>query len=96
MTATEDNDVPDEIREITRHLLAGEAQGKADLLKCAEWWCKNTTEDNVITDLIVLELYLRREPLTPHERERLEDERDMAIYHLKGEYPTLVPGHGEE
>lgn len=85
------DEIPDEIAQITRQLLAGDGVQKVDLFRCGEWWCKHAGEDNVVSDLIGLELYIRREPLTPHEKERIEDERDMVIYHLRDDYPQIIP-----
>jgi hypothetical protein len=85
------DEIPPEVRETTERLLAGDERGKADLLACAEWWCRNESEDNVVTELAVAQLYVMQEPPTPHEHEQLEDKRDETIYHLRTYAPELVP-----
>lgn len=87
------DDIPAGISGITKRLLAGKPCEKADLLSCAEWWCRNISEDNVVTELAVMQVYFSSNIPTPHEREGLEDERDEAIYHLRDDFPSLIPDH---
>lgn len=91
MTDVSTDEIPINIRETTERLLTGERCEKADLLACAEWWCRNSSEDNVVTELAVLQLYFARGMPTPHEREQLKSERDEAKYHLREDFPSLVP-----
>jgi hypothetical protein len=91
MTDVSADEIPVNIRETTGRLLAGEHCKKVDLLACAEWWCRNSSEDNVVTELAIFQLYFARDMPTPHERERLKDERDEARYHLREDLPSLVP-----
>ena len=91
MTDVTADDIPPEVRETTERLLAGKDCEMVDILACAEWWCRHSSEDNVITELAVSQAYFARDVPTPHERERLDDERDEAVFHLRPSLPSLVP-----
>lgn len=85
------DDLPAEVRETTKEVLAGDQLSKSDLLHTADWWCRYTEADNVVTALCIKELSTMLDAPTPHHLEELRDARDLAIYHLKVEHPALVP-----
>lgn len=91
MTRFAVDEIPTDVRETTERLLAGKKCEKVDLLGCAEWWCRNEIENKLVTELIITQLYVTKEPPTPHEHEQIENERDETIFHLRTHAPALIP-----